>query len=119
MNEFELPTRDEIEEETNLEELMFWHEDTLDLLDHLKSQLHVYKLTGIELSPGWTNKIQIKAANVAVTLKRIERRMIRLNAELPLTVDREEREKIRRLNFIISKLRHECKQAGVNVDHIK
>lgn len=117
--EFELPTRDEIEEEKDHEELMFWHEETLDLLDDLKSQLHAYRLAGAEPSPGWSVRVQRKASTVGLTLRRIERRMISLNANLPLTVDREEREQIRRLSILVSKLRQECKQAGVNVDHIQ
>lgn len=116
----ELPEREEIERERDLEELYAWHEDALDTLDNIKAQLAAWKMTGcIEPSTGWVMRVQTKAGHVGATLKRIERRIIRVGGELPLTVDREEREKIMRLQRVVKLLRHKCEEAGIDVSYIK
>ena len=121
MNEYaDTPERSEIAEETDTEQLLDWHEDALDLLDTLKAQLSAWKVAGcVDPAPGWSMRAQSKAGYAATTLKRIERRMIALGMDLPLTVEREEREQIRHLTMTVKKLRYECISAGIDISHIK
>lgn len=115
-----LPTREEIEDERDIGLLYEWHEDVLDVLDHIKAQIAAWKLTGeVDPSPDWALRVQSKAGFAGATLKRIERRLITLGAELPLTVEREEREMILKLRHAVKLLRHKCEEAGIDVSHIK
>ena len=115
-----LPTREEIEDKRDIGLLYEWHEDVLDVLDHIKAQIAAWKLTGeVDPSPDWALRVQSKAVLAGATIRRIERRLIALGADLPLTVEREEREMILKLRSTVRQLRQACAEAGVNVSHIK
>lgn len=112
----DLPQREEIDSVDNLELLMEWHEDVLDLFDSIKAQLQAYKMTGRddEEHESWTIRAGAKAAYAGTTLRRIERRIVRLGGPLPLTVDREEREQIGKLKYRIRALEHLLNKNGID-----
>ena len=111
-----LPSREEIQQEKDIATLCEWHEDTLDLFDTLKAQLAAYNLiTEYEDDEyAWAMRAKTKAGYAGVTLRRIERRMIQLNLPLPLTVDRDERDRIRHLQGVIRFLRKLCDSHGID-----
>jgi hypothetical protein len=111
-----LPSREEIHRETSTATLFEWHEDTLDLFDILKAQLAAYNMiTDHEDEEyAWAMRAKTKAGYAGVTIRRIERRMIQLNIPLPLTVDREERDRIRHLQGVVRFLRKLCDSRGID-----
>lgn len=111
----ELPTRDEIRAETDLRTLEEWHEEALDLLDSLKAQLHSAKIVGVLNADyeDWIHRTGAKAGYAGSTLRRIERRIVTLGGELPLTVEREERELITKLKRRVSSLEHFLRKQGL------
>ena len=111
-----LPERDEIADETDMEVLLEWHAESVDLLDSLKSQLTAAKLVG-NINPdyeAWAFRAGAKAGYAGTTLRRIERRIVTLGGELPLTVDREERDTIGRLKRRVSILEYLLRKNGID-----
>lgn len=119
-NNEDLPSREEIEAERDPRVLYAWHDNAVDLFDNIKSQLEAWKLAGkVDASPDWSARAQIKAGFAGSTIRRIERQMVRLNVELPLTVDFDDRQRIVRLLRTIKRLRQVCAEAGLDVSDIK
>ena len=111
-----LPSREQIRWEMSPAKLSEWHEETLDLFDILKSQLDAYNLIKEyeDEEYAWAMRARTKAGYAGVTLRRVERRMIELNMPLPLTVDREERDRIRHLQGVVRFLRKLCDTRGID-----
>lgn len=116
----DLPLRADIGEESDPATLAEWHEDAIDMVDALKSQLSAHKEAGAsDPYEGWRNRVQTKLGYAATTVRRIERRMVTLGYELPLTVAREERERIVSLLYAVRRLRGLCDDAGIDHSHIR
>ena len=111
-----MPTREEIHGENDVATLRDWHEDVLDLYDRLKAQLNAHNLVHDceDEEYAWAMRVKTKAGHAGAALRRIERRMIQLNIPLPLTVDREERDRIRHLQGVIRFLRKLCDSHGID-----
>ena len=112
------PSRDEIEKETDTALLLEWHNDMVDLTDALKCQLEVNRDHPDIMPENWWRKVIGKVAYCSTAVRRIERRLLALGADLPLTVDRQERETIRRLRNTIFALRARCKDGGIDTSDI-
>lgn len=112
-----LPDRGEIQQETDAEVLSDWHENAIDLLDNIKSQIAAYNLfeEHNEDSDSWAIRTQAKAGYVGTALRRIERRMVEIGLELPLTVGRKERDRIRFLEGLANFLQRLCDRN--EIDH--
>lgn len=109
-------TREDIFEENDIVTLCDWHEDVLDLYDRLKAQLNAHNLVNDceDAEYAWAMRVKTKAGHAGAALRRIERRMIQLNIPLPLTVDREERDRIRHLQGVVRFLRKLCDSHGID-----
>jgi hypothetical protein len=81
-----LPKREEIQTQTDLVTLNEWHEEAIDLLDTLKAQLAAYNLLDQHDDEDyeWAIRVKGKAGYAGTALRRIERRMVQLDAPLPL-----------------------------------
>jgi hypothetical protein len=110
-----LPKREEIQTQTDLVTLNEWHEEAIDLLDTLKAQLAAYNLLDQHDDEDyeWAIRVKGKAGYAGTALRRIERRMVQLDAPLPLTVDRKERELINHLNGIVGFLQRLCEKNDI------
>jgi hypothetical protein len=110
-----LPDRFAIRRETRIKILCDWHEDALDLFDKIKAQISVHNLIEDhdEESYEWADRAKLKAAYAGTALRRIERRMIELGLDLPLTVDRHERNRIRFLEGLANFLQRLCDDHGI------
>ena len=111
-----LPERDEVAKETNVLTLSLWHEDAVDMLDRLKSQLTAHNMIDdhSEEDYSWANRVKLKAGYAGTALRRIERRLITLGLPLPITVDRKERERIKYLEDRVGFLKTLCIDNGIN-----
>ena len=112
-----LPERGEIQQETNPEVLTEWHENILDLLDNIKSQVAAYNLFDFhdEDEDSWAIRTRANAGYVGTALRQIERRMVEVGLELPLTVGRKERDRIRFLQGLVNFLQRLCDRN--EIDH--
>jgi hypothetical protein len=110
-----LPERGAIHQETSVKVLCDWHEDALDLLDSLKSQIAAYNMFDDHDDDDydWAARAQSKVGYAGTTLRRVERRMIELGLDLPLTVDKKERQRIRFLEGLVGFLQRLCESNGV------
>ena len=110
-----LPSREEIQQETDAATLNAWHEDALDLLDTVKAQLAAHNLIDQHEDEDydWAIRAKGKAGYVGTALRRMERRMIQIDMPLPLTVDRKEREQIRHLISLVGYLQRLCESNGI------
>ena len=116
-----LPERDEVAKETNVLTLTLWHEDAVDMLDRLKSQLTAHNMIDdhSEEDYSWANRVKLKAGYAGTALRRIERRLVTLGLPLPLTVDRKERERIKYLEERVGFLKTLCHSHGINPSPFK
>ena len=106
-----MPEREKIEQETNTKTLMDWHDNAIDLLDSLKAQVAAHNLFegyDDEDDDGWAFRAKTKAGYVGTALRRIERRMVEVGLDLPLTVGRKERERMHYLEGIVGFLQRLC-----------
>lgn len=112
----DMPSREDIQQTTDVATLCEWHEDALDLFDRLKAQLAAHNMIDEyeDEDYAWAMRVKTKAGYAGSTLRRIERRMIQLNVPLPLTVDRDERDRIRYLQGVIRFLRKLCESHGID-----
>jgi hypothetical protein len=110
-----LPEREDIHQENSIKTLCEWHENALDLLDSLKAQIAAYNLfeDHDDEDYGWAARAQSKVGYAGTTLRRVERRMIELGLDLPLTVDKKERQRIRFLEGLVGFLQRLCESNGV------
>ena len=110
-----LPDRFDIRRETSIKTLCDWHEDALDLFDKIKSQIVVHNLIEDhdDEDYDWASRAKLKAAYAGTALRRIERRMIEMGLDLPLTVDRHERHRIRFLEGLANYLQRLCDDNGI------
>lgn len=116
-----LPERDEVAKETNVLTLSLWHDDAVDMLDRLKSQLTAHNMIDDHSDEdySWANRVKLKAGYAGTALRRIERRLITLGLPLPLTVDRAERERIKYLEDRVGFLKTLCIDNGINPSPFK
>lgn len=110
-----LPERADIERERDPKVLKGWHTDALDLFEKIKAQIDAHNLFGDHDDDeyAWASRARMKAGYAGTALRRIERRMLDLDLELPLTVDRRERHRIRYLENLAVKLQRICDEAGI------
>jgi len=110
-----MPDREEIQQETSAKVLLDWHENAVDLYDNLKAQVAAHNLFDDHSSDDvdWAIRAKSKAGFVGVSLRRIERRMVEIGLELPLTMDRKERQRIRHLEGIAGFLQRLCDKNGI------
>ena len=112
----ELPEREDITTTSDLATLMHWYEETLDVFDSVKSQLHAFTITGsiTDDDDEWAIRARSKVGYAKSTLRRIERRIISLGGPLPLTVEREERELINTLRHRVRVLEAILRANGIS-----
>jgi hypothetical protein len=105
-----MPERSEIEQETSTKVLVDWHDNAIDLLDSLKAQIAAHILFGVydDDDEAWAFRAKTKAGYVGTALRRIERRMVQVGLELPLTVGRKERERMHYLEGVVGFLQRLC-----------
>ena len=105
-----MPERSEIEQETSTKVLVDWHDNAIDLLDSLKAQIAAHILFGVydDDDEAWAFRAKTKAGYVGTALRRIERRMVQIGLELPLTVGRKERERMHYLEGVVGFLQRLC-----------
>lgn len=111
-----MPEREKIQQETDAKVLMEWHDNAIDLLDSLKSQVAAHNLFEDyedEDDDAWAFRAKTKAGYVGTALRRIERRMVEVGLDLPLTVGRKERQRMRYLEGLISFLQRLCDKNGI------
>jgi len=110
-----MPDREEIQQETSAKVLLDWHENAVDLYDNLKAQVAAHNLFDDHSSDDvdWAIRAKSKAGFVGASLRRIERRMVEIGLELPLTMDRKERQRIRHLEGVASFLQRLCDKNGI------
>jgi hypothetical protein len=109
------PERKEIEQETSAEVLCEWYNEASDLLDNIKAQIAAHNLFVYhdEESCEWASRARSKAGYAGTALRRIERRMIKIGLELPLNVDRKERQRIRFLEGLVGFLQRLCERNDI------
>ena len=69
---FEIPARDQIEDCEELDTLLYWHTECLDIIDNVRSQLDSRKLAGIA-DKDWLHKAADKLSIALAASRRIER----------------------------------------------
>jgi hypothetical protein len=110
-----LPERYEIEDETDHDTLRQWHTDAVDLFERIKAQIAAHNLfddhDDDEIE--WAHRAKHKAGYAGTALRRIERRMVAVGLELPLTVQRKERQRIVFLEGLADFLQRTCDEAGI------
>jgi len=116
MEHIELPEHTEIADTSDFATLMHWHEEAAELFDNIKAQLHAYTLTGniTDDDEDWAIRARSKVGYAGATLRRIERRIVALGGDLPLTVDREERELIGKLKHRVRLLEYLLRSNGIS-----
>jgi len=117
MNDYpELPERDQINGTTDLDTLMMWHEDAVEVFDSIKAQLSTFKITGPlnDEDALWAIRARTKANFAGATVRRVERQIVALGGPLPLTVDREERERLGKLGHRVRVLEHLLEKHGIS-----
>jgi hypothetical protein len=112
-----LPEREAIHQETDIEVLRDWHENALDLFDSLKSQIAAFNMFEYhdDEDYDWATRAQSKVGYAGTTLRRIERRIVEIGLDLPITVDRKERQRIRSLENLVGFLQRLCERN--NIEH--
>jgi hypothetical protein len=115
-----LPEREEIHEETNTETLLYWHEDATDMFEMLKERLAAYNMATDRTDDerNWAIRAKGKIAYAGTVVRRIERRMLELSMDLPMTVSRkerqrEERDRIEYLEGLAILLQRLCRENGI------
>lgn len=78
---FEIPARDQIEECEELDTLLYWHTECVDIIDQVRSQLDSRKLAGVA-DKDWLHKASDKLSIALAAARRIERHFADLTASI-------------------------------------
>jgi hypothetical protein len=113
--DIDLAERSEIASCSDALLLAVWHADAYDLHDDIVARIEMHRLAGSE-KRDWLHRAATKGAHAKVAMKRIERRMLELGLEPPLTRNGHERNIIRQLKDEIRALKQEIKDLRVEAE---
>ncbi len=118
MTDFDIPRRDEIEDNSDAAELREWHEECIDMADVILSQIESRRAAGTA-DPDWLIRVSDKLTFAKMATRRIERRLVELGREPPITRDTAENRRIGRLVRDNKELRKALAAAGVSDPTVK
>lgn len=113
----DIASYEEIMAEDDLALLLEWHECAMDVLDNIKARISAAAMAGASGSQheDWVRRASSKAGFAGSAVRRIERRIVSLGGDLPLTVERSERERIGRLQARVRALEAFLRKNGFEV----